>query len=260
MTFGTEALTRYLLGESSPEERDRIEEDYFGDDDALARMQNAESALFEAYVEGQLSPERRQRFEQNYLSSEEGRLRVFTARQLASSQPHAQPASRSWRAPLAAAAAIILATGGYSLWRLQEGRSEPTPEVSRPVRRPDILLPAPPMVYELTEARTRSSAAAPSPLVIPQGTPTVSLRTPPLPTTDQRGYRVTIETPDGGAVFTATEVAPDPLDATRLRILVPAAALRDGDYIVKVASAAIGSAPIIAEYPLAIVNSRRVVK
>lgn len=84
---------RYLLGLSSPEEREHIESEYFEDEDAFQEMLTAEDDLIDAYARGELVGEERRRFEKNFGSSFPGRDRVQFARAFAG----VMPATRSVR-------------------------------------------------------------------------------------------------------------------------------------------------------------------
>lgn len=75
---------RYLLGLSSTEERERIESEYFADDDAFQKMVAAEDDLIDAYARGELVDEERRSFEMNFVRSFDGRERVQFARAFAS--------------------------------------------------------------------------------------------------------------------------------------------------------------------------------
>jgi hypothetical protein len=67
---------RYLLGLCSPAEREQIEAQYFGDDDAFQKMLTTEDDLIDAYVRDELSVEERQSFEENFLTSPQVRDRI----------------------------------------------------------------------------------------------------------------------------------------------------------------------------------------
>lgn len=67
---------RYLLDLSSPAERERIESEYFEDDDAYQEMLITQNDLIDAYVRGELTSEERRRFEKSFMSSSRGRGRV----------------------------------------------------------------------------------------------------------------------------------------------------------------------------------------
>ena len=71
---------RYLLGQSSPAEREHIESEYFEDEDAFEEMLTAEDDLIDAYARGELTGEERWRFETRFVSSLSGRDRVHFAR------------------------------------------------------------------------------------------------------------------------------------------------------------------------------------
>lgn len=76
-------LTQYILGGLPERERERLEAEYFEDDDAFERLLIAEEELTDEYVRGELSAEERARFEKSYLSSPRGCERVQFARALA---------------------------------------------------------------------------------------------------------------------------------------------------------------------------------
>ena len=75
-------LYRYLLGDLAVEDRDRLEELYFTDDDALDRLLSAENELIESYVGGRMSKAEREKFAANYLTTPERRRRVELVEQL----------------------------------------------------------------------------------------------------------------------------------------------------------------------------------
>lgn len=75
--------SRYLLGLSSPAEREHIESEYFEDDDAFQEMLTAEDDLIDAYARGELTGGEQRRFEKCFVSSLGARERVDFARALA---------------------------------------------------------------------------------------------------------------------------------------------------------------------------------
>jgi hypothetical protein len=75
--------TRFLLGGMTEAERERLEAEYFADDDAFQEMLEAEDDLIDAYARGELSPSERRQFEQRFLNSSEGRERMQFARAFA---------------------------------------------------------------------------------------------------------------------------------------------------------------------------------
>ena len=74
---------RYLLGLSTPAEREHIESEYFADEDAFQEMLTAEDDLIDAYAGSELAGEERRRFEKSFVSSLRGRDRVQFARAFA---------------------------------------------------------------------------------------------------------------------------------------------------------------------------------
>ena len=74
---------RYLLGLCSPAERERIELEYFEDDDAFQEMLTTEDDLIDAYACGELAGEEKQRFKGGFVNRPRGRARVQFARAFA---------------------------------------------------------------------------------------------------------------------------------------------------------------------------------
>jgi len=85
-------LALYLLGDVSSGERERLEAEYFSDDEAFQKMLSAEDDLIDAYARGELSAEHRKLFEKRFLNSAEGRERLQFARTLAGVVAQEQPA------------------------------------------------------------------------------------------------------------------------------------------------------------------------
>lgn len=82
---------RYLLGQDSQAERERIEAEYFEDEAAFKAMLATEDDLVDAYARGELSDDERRRFETHFLSSSHGKERVQFARDLAGAVSAARP-------------------------------------------------------------------------------------------------------------------------------------------------------------------------
>lgn len=115
----------YLLGDLPEEDRERLEQEYFADEDVWQAVCAAEDELIEAYVRGRLSPEQKSKFESHILVSPAKQRRVEVQRMLIDSARRAEfpetqgdapalPASRRvtpWAPALAAAAALVLAAG-----------------------------------------------------------------------------------------------------------------------------------------------------
>src|SRR6185503_13047992 len=63
------AEKRYLLGELSESEKDRLEAELFADDSKLVDFELAEDELVDAYVRGELSADERRQFEAKLSNS-----------------------------------------------------------------------------------------------------------------------------------------------------------------------------------------------
>ena len=73
----------YLLGGGSEAERERLESDFFSDDDAFQELLEAEDDLIDAYARRELSAAERRQFADRFLTSPEGHERVRFARAFA---------------------------------------------------------------------------------------------------------------------------------------------------------------------------------
>lgn len=75
-------LVRYLLGDLSTSERERLEEEYFVHEDTWEALAAIENDLIDAYVKGKLPERERQQFENYYLRSPRRQRRLEFARSL----------------------------------------------------------------------------------------------------------------------------------------------------------------------------------
>jgi hypothetical protein len=62
-----DTLARYLLGELSLEDCQRLENEYLRDDKVWETLITVENDLIDSYAQGGLSEQRRREFEQHYL-------------------------------------------------------------------------------------------------------------------------------------------------------------------------------------------------
>lgn len=123
-------LSRYLLGQVSPEERDQVEDRYLADDDLFEELVAAENDLIDAYIKGKLSVADQKLFESYFLNNAERQERVDFAKALANYDAELKPISNSGpenlrlkdsarMAPASmrfAIAAMLLAVFGGMLW------------------------------------------------------------------------------------------------------------------------------------------------
>ena len=143
MSYNSTLLTRYLLGDLSPAEKDRLEENYFVDDDLFVELLDAKDQLISDYLGGQLSPGDRERFERCFSTvpgcQREVELAAFLQPSLTWQSLTPQPASsgrpRNWRQaifdalrarqPMAGlAAATLLIMVGAGIWSAVRFSSE----------------------------------------------------------------------------------------------------------------------------------------
>ncbi len=127
-----ELLIRYLLGELSEEEQERIEQRYISDPEFYEQLLTVEDDLIDVYAEGALSQSRRERFEDHFLRSPERQARVgfakawiaYVSRQSKSAraEPAVQKASlfgflrfERWPVAVRITAALVLLLGGAFL-------------------------------------------------------------------------------------------------------------------------------------------------
>ena len=75
-------LTQYLLGMGTPAERERLESEYFTDDEVFEQMLMAEEELIDDYVRDELSDKERRQLEEHLVNSPYVGERVQFARTL----------------------------------------------------------------------------------------------------------------------------------------------------------------------------------
>jgi hypothetical protein len=238
-------LDRYLLGHLSPEEEERLEIEYLGDGDAFVRFQAAEDDLIDDYANGRLSADDEGRFRERFLGRPEMAERVAFARALAATPARPLRSSPRW---LAAAAALFLALSCGLLARLtwQERaaaaaahaavervaalearlaeRESALPVVPPPEPRRDAL----PAVVELRAGTNRGATAGSNEMEAPSGD--WSLLRLVLSEHLYKTYAARLETAEGLRLATLPVVRRDTPPSAEL--MVPAALLRPGAYVV----------------------------
>jgi hypothetical protein len=88
-------MMRYLLGDVSDEEQNRLEEYYFVDDSVFAQLLAFEDELIDDYVRGELSVPQRKRFELYFVNSPERRQKLAFAESFTRYLSNAPPADRA---------------------------------------------------------------------------------------------------------------------------------------------------------------------
>jgi len=82
MPDSDKTVTRYLLGELSPDEQAALEKRYFSDAQVFDQLLKSENELVDRYARGRLSDVERQKFESSYLTHPQRRERVKFAEAL----------------------------------------------------------------------------------------------------------------------------------------------------------------------------------
>src|SRR5215510_12613372 len=75
-------IRRYVLGQTTEEERQKLEEMMMEDNDLFDRTLLAEDEAVEEYLEGTMSADERKAFEESFLSTPDGRAQLKFARAL----------------------------------------------------------------------------------------------------------------------------------------------------------------------------------
>ena len=93
-------IRRYLLAQLTEQEMERLEREFFQDDDLFDLVRAVEDDLIDDYVAGALPTEARNRFTTHFLTSPELQRRVDLARALQEAVIVALPARPARRASL----------------------------------------------------------------------------------------------------------------------------------------------------------------
>lgn len=248
-------LRAYLLGGLTDAERAAIEARFFEDEGLYEHLLGVQYDLIDAYARDELTPAERAEVEHRLIQGAEGARRL----QLATALGHLQPAgaardttrrSRARLLPVAAAAALVLASAAVSTWlawenarlrrELLAARSTTTPAVS----------PAPPpagapIVADLRlSPRVLRSDLPPTEATLPSNARLVRV----LLSIDEAAPSVTVvlERAGSGRLFTQSAVT-ERLEGAVV-VWVPAALLEPGDYEFVVWRGAEGTANLLASY------------
>ncbi len=95
-----DVFVRYILGDLSEAERERVEEEYFVNNETWQKLGAVESDLIDSYVRGELLLDQREQFEKYFLASPKKRERVEFARALlnpAAREAAAEEPGGSWK-------------------------------------------------------------------------------------------------------------------------------------------------------------------
>jgi hypothetical protein len=270
-THDEHRLTRYLLGQMSPEEQARLEERYLADPDLHAELRAIERELIDQYVHGELS--NTAAFEQYFLATPSRRQKVAFARALKRSLAHApigaesEAAGRqrgswlaSWRRlfdvpnrvwqPILAMV-VVLAVGWLVLSRRQEpvDRVAQTPlqpdrgasgsPASPAIPQPEVTEPprpaAPPprvATFILASSLTRSRDDTQTLIIDRDVAVRLELQ---LETGDYRSYRAVLRTAEGGERWNRDQLRSERTTAGEAVVVtLPAGLLTGQDYTIRI--------------------------
>jgi len=223
-----ERLTAYLLQELTPEEAERFEDQCFAHEEWPPHLDSAEQKLIDAYLCNGLTKDQRLRFEQNYLTTDARKARVLTARSLLQvltqvpTRPSVVQTIRNFaQRPLVLQVGLGIIVLTLALWLLSPSLSFLS--VLLPINESHAL-----MYLNLT-SWDRFGGVKNETITVPldRDVLVIYLHTPPK-SPDVTSYR--IEWVDANNSILGNETAPA---SHALRIRIPAAKLRPGQYVLK---------------------------
>jgi hypothetical protein len=264
---GGSASRELLLGSVRGRRRRALERLIFDDDDLFESVLAEEDALVDDYVGGRLSEPDRARFAAWTLRRSGGREATWAAERLRQAliSPARAPAAtprlgrQLWwilRRPgldLALAASLVVVLGGAAwlavdAWRLR-GRIERLQAEHDALRarrqqasdRAQEPSAGPILTFSLSPGLVRGHAPA-RPFVVAPSAVQVRLQLELREEPGGRIYRAELQTPDGHVLFSESGLAPARSTAGRfVDLLVPAALLTRGDYILMLSASAPGA-------------------
>jgi hypothetical protein len=237
-----DAISRYLFGLSSDEERSAVQERLFQDSDYFDRIRAIEYDLLDAYCRGEMPASERALLETSLLSSVEGRKLDFS-RRLAAVQT--RPAKR--RAPyLLIAAVVLVATAIGLLFTLRKDHNTVATRTAPPISAPPAQQSRAPVVFSvlLTPGATRGSSEIKR-LAIPSGTDLVQLQLD-LEGDRHPAYAATLKTTSGTQVWEQAGLSPQPDGSILCR--VPAGVFKSGSYEMALTATSSRSLEVVAYY------------
>lgn len=269
----TRWIVQYLLGDLSAGDRAEFEDLYLNDTAVFQELVAVENDMVDQYLLGELSPSTREKFEKSYMNNPVRRETVEAARSLLAYSATEAAASqtllntkrrwlRSWVARAAAAAALILMTGGLAwlIWtnrrlegeiqRLGRDRTNLVQENQTLQRQADRLradlreredalqLQLPDTVVLTLGMGTSRGQGELENLVVPARISFILLRVM-IEDTSHSVHTLSIRTVDGSLVWRKTNI-PSALTRTNAGTVImatfPSRLLREGDYIARVSA------------------------
>jgi hypothetical protein len=231
-----EPLTRYLLGSMPEEERSRVEERLFSDDELHEELQATADDLIHAYLQGALTADERSRFESHFLASPPHRRRVEFLRDLLAAVHRVSPEAavhgkrRAWWTWAVAAALVVAVAatlrprpGGTVTQTRMTRAIDPSVEPLNP--RPPS--PPPPPSADPVVRIPRNLDGQPFEIALSPGTQRVRLDVT-LPDRGSPSYDVVLRAARGALVWRAGGL--EPTAPGRLLVRLPGRVLAAGVY------------------------------
>jgi hypothetical protein len=234
-------MRRYLLGDVPDRDAERIEEEYFANDERFGELLDAEDDLIDGFLNNRLSPRDRRLFEGRFFGTERGRGKVALAAALERSTDRTTPfAGRGrWLTRLAVAAAVasIVVSAGLLreivVMRRHIEKLE-APRVAQRTRIATGVVPAPPeaAVFSIILSGAERGSGSTSTLTMPANAATAELWLL-LPRDEDPTYAASVQTVEGRTLWTEHGLRSRAVDDRRAIVVsVPGATLSAGTYIV----------------------------
>jgi hypothetical protein len=227
-----------LLGKATDADAARLEARLQKDEQLVRTLQSLEDDLFDEYARNTLSADDARRFLERYGHETD---RLAFARALATRTRRVGSGhwfGGFWWMPMALAAALVLAVGGYQLTRTSGPES--SPEMGRPAKTPS----APPTVLALvTLGSSRAERGAPV-ITLPKDAGAIQLRVRLNPADRYDRYAMELRSASNAVVWRASDRRPAS-EAGDMLIegTVPAMSVGDGSYELAVSGLTAPSAP-----------------
>jgi hypothetical protein len=178
-----ELMKRFLVGDVTPEERERVEDRFMTDPDSFERVSAIEDDLILSHVRNELPAEWRERFESAYLKVPARRRRVDEMRAVVAGMATQKAPVRTRKrllVTLSAAAAVLVAIGIAALLQKRQPVSESIASSPPPI-------PSAVATFVLAPGASRAPGLTANQFRLPNGEATIDLATVPdaVPRSDQ---------------------------------------------------------------------------
>jgi hypothetical protein len=224
-------VRRYVLGDLTDEESQRLEEEYFASDERFGQLLAVEEDLIDDFLQDRLSAGERQRFEARFMTTDRGRQKV-AAQKLAQAQR-----ARSWKRVLPIAAAVMALAVGVAVFRQFVELRRQIDELQREVaslrsrEQPSRTVES---VFSIVLRSGERSAGSASTIMIPEDAAAADLWLL-LARDAYPAYVAALQTVDGRSVWTSPPLASRNTNGSKAIVVrVPAASLEPTTYVVAV--------------------------